>query len=54
LERLCRYVARPPVSTARLPAQPDGRLLYLLKRRWRDGTTHVVFEPSKLLERLSR
>ena len=52
LERLCRYVARPPVSTARLAAQPDGRLRYQLKRRWRDGTTHVVFEPSELLERL--
>jgi len=49
---LCRYVARPPVSTARLAAQPDGRLRYQLKRRWRDGTTHVVFEPSELLERL--
>jgi len=52
LERLCRYVARPPVSTARLIAQSDGRLRYALKRRWRDGTTHVVFEPSELLERL--
>jgi len=52
LERLCRYVARPPVSTARLAAQPDGRLRYQLKRRWRDGTTHVVFEPGELLERL--
>jgi hypothetical protein len=52
LERLCRYVARPPVSTARLAAQSDGLLRYRLKRRWRDGTTHVVFEPGELLERL--
>ena len=52
MERLCRYVARPPVSTSRLAAQPDGRLRYKLKRRWRDGTTHVVFEPGELLERL--
>jgi hypothetical protein len=52
LERLCRYVARPPVSTGRLAAEPDGRLQYQLKRRWRDGTTHIVFEPSELLERL--
>jgi len=23
---------------------PDGRLVYRLKRRWRNGTTEVVFE----------
>ena len=47
LERLGRYVARPPVATERLSRLPDGRLLYRLKRRWRDGTTAVVFEPQK-------
>jgi hypothetical protein len=52
LERLCRYVARPPLATERLSRLADGRLLYRLKRRWRDGTTHVVFEPLELLERL--
>jgi hypothetical protein len=31
----------------------DGRLLYRLKHRWRDGTRHVVFEPLELLERLA-
>jgi hypothetical protein len=41
LERLARYVARPPVSTQRLSRLDDGRLLYRLKHRWRDGTTHV-------------
>jgi hypothetical protein len=53
LERLCRYVARPPVATERLSRLTDGRLLYRLKRRWRDGTTHVIFEPQELLERLA-
>jgi hypothetical protein len=52
LEMLCRYVARPPVSTQRLSRLEDGRLLYRLKKTWRDGTTHVVFEPGELLERL--
>jgi len=52
LEHLCRYVARPPVATGRLSRLPDGRLLYRLKRRWRDGTTHVIFEPAELLEKL--
>jgi hypothetical protein len=53
LERLCRYVARPPVATKRLARLPDGRLLYRLQRPWRDGTTHFVFEPEELLERLA-
>jgi hypothetical protein len=53
LERLCRYVARPPVATERLSRLEDGRLLYRLKHRWRDGTTHVVFESGELVERLA-
>ena len=53
LERLCRYVARPPVATERLSRREDGRLLYRLKHRWRDGTTHVVFEPQELVEKLA-
>jgi hypothetical protein len=44
LERLCRYVARPPLALERLEATPDGRLAYRLKARWRDGTTHVLME----------
>ena len=53
LERLCRYVARPPVATERLSRLPDGRLLYRLRRRWRDGTTHLVFAPLELVEKLA-
>jgi len=45
-------VARPPVATERLSRLEGGRLLYRLKHRWRDGTTHVVFEPGELVERL--
>lgn len=52
LERLCRYVARPPVATDRLERLPDGRLLYHLRHRWRDGTTQIVFEPHQLLAHL--
>jgi len=52
LERLCRYVARPPVATDRLERLPDGRLLNRLRHRWRDGTTQIVFEPQQLLGRL--
>jgi hypothetical protein len=53
LERLARYAARPPVATGRLSRLGDGRLLYRLKRRWSDGTSHVVFHPLELLERLA-
>ncbi|MCP5069510.1 MAG: transposase [bacterium] len=53
LERLCRYVARPPIAQNRLEALPDGRLAYRLKTRWRDGTTHVLMERHELLERLA-
>jgi len=53
LERLARYAGRPPLATERLSLLPDGRLLYRLKRRWRDGTTHVIYEPLELVERLA-
>ncbi len=53
LEHLCRYAGRPPLATGRLSALPDGRLLYRLKRRWRDGTTHMIFEPLDLVARLA-
>ncbi len=53
LERLCRYVARPPLALGRLEALADGRLAYRLKTPWRDGTTHVVMERRELLERLA-
>ena len=53
LERLARYAGRPPLAAERLSLLPDGRLLYRLKHRWRDGTTHVIYEPVELLERLA-
>lgn len=53
LERLCKYAARPPVATERLAQRADGRLSYRLKTPWRDGTTHVIFEPQELMEKLA-
>jgi len=53
LERLCRYTGRPPVATERLSLLPDGRLLYRLKRRWRDGTSHIIFDPLDLVGKLA-
>jgi hypothetical protein len=45
LERLGRYVSRPPVATERLALSASGQLCYLLKTPYRDGTTHLVLEP---------
>ncbi len=46
-------MCRPPIALERLEELPDGRLLYHLKRSWRDGTDSVVFEPLEFLERLA-
>ena len=45
LERLCRYMTRPPVAVERLSLTPQGNIRYALKTPYRDGTTHVIFEP---------
>jgi hypothetical protein len=37
LERLCRYLGRPPIAEERLTRMADGRLRYELKRVWKDG-----------------
>jgi hypothetical protein len=53
LEQLARYVLRPPIAQERLSRTADGRVLLRLKAEWHDGTTHLVFEPIELLERLA-
>jgi len=53
LERLARYCARPPIASDRLSEAPDGRIVYRLRHRWCDGTTHVVFDPLDLVARLA-
>lgn len=50
--RLCRYLARPPVSQERVCWVDDNRVSVRLKRAWHDGTTHLVFTPLELVERL--
>ncbi|MFO0567388.1 MAG: transposase, partial [Polyangiaceae bacterium] len=52
LERLCRYITRPPFSQDRLELRPDGRVELTLKSVWRDGTRAVVYEPLDFLARL--
>jgi hypothetical protein len=52
LERLCRYLGRPPIAQERLECLPDGRIRYTMKKAWRDGTKAIVFQPMDLIARL--
>ena len=40
LERLCRTITRPAVSTERVSLTAQGLIHYRLKTPYRDGTTH--------------
>jgi hypothetical protein len=53
LERLCRYIARPPIKAERLSLDADGRVIYALRRHWRDGTSAIAFDPLDFLARLA-
>jgi hypothetical protein len=53
LERLCRYVSRPPIAVERLALSSSGQVRYTLKAPYRDGTTHIVLEPLDLMARLA-
>ena len=53
LERLCRTISRPAVSEKRLSLTPNGNVRYQLKTPYRDGTTHVIFEPLDFIARLA-
>ena len=53
LERLCRYVSRPPVAVERMALTSSGHVRYTLKTPYRDGTTHIVLEPLDLMARLA-
>ena len=52
LERMGRYLARPPIATDRLSQLEDRRFELRLKRPWRDGTTAFRFTAHELIERL--
>jgi hypothetical protein len=52
IERLVRYIARPPIASERLHVEPDGRVRYDMKRTWADGTTSVRLAPLDFIARL--
>jgi hypothetical protein len=53
LERLCRYITRPPIATKRLSVDGRGRVVYQYKQPFRDGSTHVVLEPLDFIAQLA-
>ena len=53
LERICRYISRPAVSEKRLSLTRQGKVRYELKTPYRDGTTHVIFEPVDFIAKLA-
>lgn len=53
LERLCRYLLRPPLAQERLSRLADGRVVCTLRSPWHDGTRHLIFTPHEFLERLA-
>jgi hypothetical protein len=50
--RLCQYLCHPSLGQGRLKKLLDGRIAVVLQRPWADGTTHLVFTPMELLQRL--
>jgi len=53
IRNICNYVLRPPVAVERLKELDNGDISYRLKKPWSNGTTHVVFTPLELMERLA-
>ena len=53
LERLCRYVIRPPLAAGRLQILDAEQVVFSLKSVWSDGTYQIVLSPEELLEKLS-
>ena len=53
LERLLRYIARPPVAEARLRELSSGDIAVDLKRAWANNVRTLTFKPMALLARLA-
>jgi len=52
LEKLCRYVTRPPIAEMRLHETREGGIIYRFKKEWSDGTQAVHFTPQEFIEKL--
>ena len=52
LERVCRYMTRPPVCQERLELSSTGQVVVRFKRAWRSGAHAVVLAPLDFIGRL--
>ena len=52
LERLCRYLLRPPFAHDAVRALPGGRVRVDFKAAWRSGAAHADMSADKFLARL--
>jgi hypothetical protein len=53
VEKLCRYLLRPPLGQERLEILPDGQICCALAHPWSDGTQALLFTPVEFLEKLA-
>ena len=53
LKRLCRYITRPALCLDWLSVSATGQCVYPFKNPFRDGTTHVLFNPLDFIARLA-
>lgn len=52
LERICRYLLRPPFAHDAVTALPGDRVRVSFKAPWRSGTAHADMDPHQFLARL--
>ena len=56
LERMCRYLLRPPVAEDRLEIKVSTngqeRVVYKLKSPWRDGTKAILLSGVEFVEKI--
>lgn len=53
LERLCRYLMRPPLADDRLTLLDDGNVALRLRHPRRDGTVAIILPPEELICRMA-
>ena len=53
LERLCKYVSRPPLAHGSLQQLSEDEYSFKLKTPWNDGTTHLILSGLELCEKLA-
>jgi len=47
------HLLPPPLAQHRVQLRADGPVLVTLKTVWRDGTSHLLFEPIEFMEKLA-